>query len=93
MFIHGALQVDHVFVAGHGTDVDRDLIRARWSLRCLLDVRWLVEHGFGPPEEMPEVAVPRSRPWGCTSPQATFWMGGYQTGVRTTDREFGRIAC
>ncbi len=91
VFIHGDLQVDHVFVdwseasqgdglfdlatltlgheehlgdvvAGYGTDVDRDLIRAWWSLRCLLNVRWLVEHGFGPPEEIPEVAVLRSRP-------------------------------
>ena len=100
VFIHGDLQVDHVFVAGdevtgvvdwseasqgdalfdlatltlgheehlgdvvagYGTDVDRDLIRAWWSLRCLPNVRWLVEHGFGPPEEMPEVAVLRSRP-------------------------------
>jgi hypothetical protein len=25
-------------------------------------VRWLAEHGFGPLEEMPEVAVLRSRP-------------------------------
>jgi aminoglycoside phosphotransferase len=100
VFIHGDLQVDHVFVdgdevtgvvdwseaspgdalfdlatltlghqehlgdvvAGYGTDVDRDLIRAWWSLRSLRGVRWLVEHGFGPPEEMPEVAVLRSRP-------------------------------
>ena len=100
VFIHGDLQVDHVFVAGdevtgvidwseasqgdalfdlatltlgheehlrdvvagYGTDVDRDLICAWWSLRCLLNVRWLVEHGFGPPEEMPEIAVLRSRP-------------------------------
>ena len=99
VFIHGDLQVDHVFVAGdevtgvvdwsegapgdalfdlatltlgheerlgdvvagYGTNVDRDLIRAWWSLRCLLNVRWLVEHGFGPLEEMPEVAVLRSR--------------------------------
>jgi aminoglycoside phosphotransferase (APT) family kinase protein len=99
VFIHGDLQVDHVFVAGdevtgvidwseasqgdalfdlatltlghkehlgdvvagYGTDVDRDLIRAWWSLRCLLNVRWLVEHGFGPLEEMPEVAVLRSQ--------------------------------
>jgi aminoglycoside phosphotransferase (APT) family kinase protein len=95
VFIHGDLQLAHVFVdgdevtgvvdwseashgdalfdlailtlgneerlgdviAGYGTDVDRDLIRAWWSLRCLVAVRWLVEHGFGPPEEMPEVAV------------------------------------
>jgi Ser/Thr protein kinase RdoA (MazF antagonist) len=99
VFIHGDLQVDHVFVdgdevtgvvdwseasrgdalfdlatltlghperlgdvvAGYGTDVDRDLIRAWWSLRSLLGVRWLAEHGFGPPEEMPEVAVLRAQ--------------------------------
>ena len=98
VFIHGDLQVDHVFVAGdevigvvdwseasqgdalfdlatltlaheehlgdvvagYGTNVDRDLIRAWWSLRCLLNVRWLVEHGYGPPEGMPEVAKLRS---------------------------------
>jgi aminoglycoside phosphotransferase (APT) family kinase protein len=99
VFIHGDLQITHVFVdgdevsgvidwseasqgdalfdlatltlaheehlgdvvAGYGGGVDRDLIRAWWSLRCLLNVRWLVEHGFGPLEEMPEVAVLRSR--------------------------------
>jgi aminoglycoside phosphotransferase (APT) family kinase protein len=99
VFIHGDLQVDHVFVvgdevtgvidwseaaqgdalfdlatltlaheehlddvvAGYGSDVDRDLIRAWWSLRCLSNVRWLMEHGFGPKEEMPEVAVLRSQ--------------------------------
>jgi aminoglycoside phosphotransferase (APT) family kinase protein len=48
-------------VAGYGTVVDRDLIRAWWSLRCLSNVRWLAEHGFGPPGEMPEVAVLRSQ--------------------------------
>jgi aminoglycoside phosphotransferase (APT) family kinase protein len=48
-------------VAGYGTDIDRDLIRAWWSLRCLLNVRWLIEHGYGSPEEMPEVAVLRSQ--------------------------------
>jgi aminoglycoside phosphotransferase len=100
VFIHGDLQVDHVFVAGdevtgvvdwsqasegdalfdlatltlghkehlgdvvagYGANVDRDLIRAWWSLRCLLNVHWLLEHGFGPPEEMPEVAMLRSAP-------------------------------
>jgi len=100
VFIHGDLQVDHVFVAGdevtgvvdwseasqgdalfdlatltlghkehlgdvvagYGTDVDHDLIRAWWSLRCLTNVRWLAEHGYGSPEEFPEVAVLRSRP-------------------------------
>jgi aminoglycoside phosphotransferase (APT) family kinase protein len=99
VFIHGDLQVDHVFVAGdeitgvidwseasqgdalfdlailtlghkehlgdvvagYGADVDRDLIRAWWSLRCLTNVRWLAEHGYGSPEEFPEVAVLRSR--------------------------------
>lgn len=95
VFVHGDLQVDHVFVAGdeitgiidwseaasgdplsdlatltlghperlgdvlagYGTDVDVDLIRAWWSLRCLSNIRWLVEHGYGPPENYPEVAV------------------------------------
>ena len=99
VFIHGDLQIAHIFVdgdevtgiidwseasqgdalfdlacltlaheehlddviAGYGTDVDRDLIRAWWSLRCLLIVRWLVGAGYGSPEEFPEVAVLRSR--------------------------------
>jgi aminoglycoside phosphotransferase (APT) family kinase protein len=99
VFIHGDLQVDHVFVdgdevtgvvdwseagwgdalydlatltlgnqehlgdviAGYGTDVDLDVIRACWSLRCLTNVRWLAEHGYGSPEEFPEVAVLRSQ--------------------------------
>jgi aminoglycoside phosphotransferase (APT) family kinase protein len=97
VFVHGDLQVDHVFVAGDeitgiidwseaargdalfdlatltlghpehlsdvvagcGTYVDRDLIRAWWSLRCLSNVRWLNEHGYGDFEEFPEVAVLR----------------------------------
>jgi aminoglycoside phosphotransferase (APT) family kinase protein len=97
VFIHGDLQITHVFVdgdeitgiidwseasqgdalfdlatltlaheehlgdviAGYGSDVDRDLIRAWWSLRCLLVIRWLVEAGYGSPEEFPEVAVLR----------------------------------
>jgi aminoglycoside phosphotransferase (APT) family kinase protein len=100
VFIHGDLQVDHVFIAGdevtgvidwseaargdplydlatltlghpehlddviagYGAEVDRNLIRAWWSLRCLTNVRWLVEHGYGPPEHYPEVAVLQSRP-------------------------------
>ena len=99
VFIHGDLQVDHVFVAGdevtgvvdwseashgdalfdlatltlghkellvdvvagYGTDVDRDLIHAWWSLRCLTNVRWLAEHGYGSPDEFPEVAMLKSR--------------------------------
>ncbi len=48
-------------VAGYGTDVDRDLIHAWWSLRCLTNVRWLAEHGYGSPDEFPEVAVLRSQ--------------------------------
>ena len=100
VFIHGDLQIEHVFVAGdevtgvidwseeargdalydlatltlghpeclgdliagYRADVDRDLIRAWWSSRCLTNVRWLVEHGYGPPESYPEVAVLRSSP-------------------------------
>jgi aminoglycoside phosphotransferase (APT) family kinase protein len=99
VFIHGDLQVDHVFVdgdevtgivdwseasrgdalfdlailtlghpehlddvlAGYGTDVDRDLIRAWWSWRCLVAIRWLNEQGFGVFEDFPEVAVLRSQ--------------------------------
>jgi aminoglycoside phosphotransferase len=99
VFIHGDLQIDHVFVdgdeitgvidwsegapgdalfdlatltlgheehladvlAGYGTDVDVDLIRAWGSLRSLLGVRWLVEHGFDPSAPGCEVDVLRSR--------------------------------
>jgi aminoglycoside phosphotransferase (APT) family kinase protein len=48
-------------VAGYGTDVDLDVIRAWWSLRCLQAVRWLVEHGFDPWRPGCEVDVLRSR--------------------------------
>ena len=99
VFIHGDLQVDHVFVdgdeitgvidwseagqgdalydlailtlgheerlgdvvAGYGTGVDLDVIRAWWSLRSLLAVRWLIEHGFDPSSPGCEVDVLRSR--------------------------------
>jgi aminoglycoside phosphotransferase len=99
VFIHGDLQVDHVFVDGdevtgiidwsegshgdalydlatltlaheehlgdvidgYGAGVDRDLIRSWWSLRCISNVRWLVENGYGAPETFPEVAVLRSQ--------------------------------
>ncbi len=98
VFIHGDLQIAHVFVdgdevtgiidwseaaqgdalfdlatltlaheehlgdviAGYGGAVDRDLIRAWWSLRSLLAVRWLFEAGYGSPEGFPEVAVLRA---------------------------------
>lgn len=48
-------------VAGYGTDVDLDVIRAWWSLRSLLAVRWLFEHGFDPFAPGCEVDVLRSR--------------------------------
>ena len=47
-------------VAGYGGDVDCDLIRAWWSYRCLVVVRFLSENGYGAPETFPEVAVLRS---------------------------------
>jgi aminoglycoside phosphotransferase (APT) family kinase protein len=98
-FIHGDLQITHVFVddrdevtaiidwseaapgdalfdlasltlaheehlddllAGYGGDVDRDLIRGWWSWRCLVVVRWLVDAGYGAPDDFPEIAVLRS---------------------------------
>src|SRR5579863_9883541 len=48
-------------VAGYGTDVDLDVIRAWWSLRSLQAVRWLVEHGFDPSSPGCEVDVLRSQ--------------------------------
>ncbi|WP_204070323.1 phosphotransferase family protein [Sphaerisporangium krabiense] len=48
-------------VAGYGADVDLDVIRAWWSLRSLLVVRWLVEHGFDPFAPGCEIDVLRSR--------------------------------
>jgi aminoglycoside phosphotransferase (APT) family kinase protein len=86
VFVHGDLQVTHVFVhedeitgvldwseagqgdalsdlatltlgheehladvvAGYGTDVDLTAVRAWWSLRSLLAIRWLFQHGFDP---------------------------------------------
>jgi aminoglycoside phosphotransferase (APT) family kinase protein len=35
-------------VAGYGTDVDLDVVRAWWSVRSLQAARWLIEHGFDP---------------------------------------------
>jgi aminoglycoside phosphotransferase len=48
-------------VAGYGTEVDLDVIRAWWSLRSLCGVRWLVAHGFDPFAPGCEVDVLRSR--------------------------------
>jgi aminoglycoside phosphotransferase (APT) family kinase protein len=48
------------FIVGYGADVDRDVIRAWRSWRCLTAIRWLFENGYGAPEKYPEVAVLRS---------------------------------
>jgi aminoglycoside phosphotransferase (APT) family kinase protein len=48
-------------VAGYGTDVDLDVIRAWWSLRSLLGVRWLLEHGFDPASPGREVDLLRTQ--------------------------------
>ena len=48
-------------IDGYGTEVDRDLIRAWRSWRCLVVVRWLAENGSGSPDEYPEIAVLRSQ--------------------------------
>ncbi|MFD8481447.1 phosphotransferase family protein [Kitasatospora sp. NPDC059673] len=48
-------------LAGYGTDVNREVIHAWWSLRSLLVVRWLIEHGFDPFAPGCEVDVLRSR--------------------------------
>nr|WP_272954999.1 phosphotransferase [Kribbella shirazensis] len=99
VFVHGDLQITHVFVdgdevtgvidwseasqgdamfdlailtlgheeqldnvlAGYGTDVDVDVIRAWWSLRSLGAARWLIEHGFDPDSPGCEFAVLKSR--------------------------------
>lgn len=98
-FVHGDLQITHIFVdgdeltgiidwseaaagdpmhdlatltlgheerlddllAGYGHDVDLDAIRAWWSLRSLLAVRWLTEHGFDPATPGCEFDVLRAR--------------------------------
>lgn len=48
-------------LAGYGTDVDVGVIRAWWSLRSLLAVRWLVEHGFDPSSPGCEFDVLKAR--------------------------------
>jgi aminoglycoside phosphotransferase len=35
-------------LAGYGRDVDSDVIRGWWALRCLTAIRWLVEHDYDP---------------------------------------------
>ena len=48
-------------VAGYDANVDVEVIRAWWSLRCLMAVRWLAEHGFDPSSPGCEVDVLRSQ--------------------------------
>jgi aminoglycoside phosphotransferase (APT) family kinase protein len=48
-------------IAGYGAGVDRDVISAWWSLRCLRAIRWLVEHGFDPTSPGCEIDVLRSQ--------------------------------
>lgn len=48
-------------VAGYGADVDLDVIRGWWSLRSLVAIRWLVEHGFDPAAPGCEIDVLRAR--------------------------------
>ena len=48
-------------IAGYGTDVNLDVIRAGWSLRSLLAARWLIEHGFDPSSPGCEFDVLRSQ--------------------------------
>ena len=48
-------------IAGYGTEIDLDVIHAWWSLRSLLAVRWLIEHGFDPFAPGCEVDVLKAR--------------------------------
>lgn len=50
---------DHLdnVIEGYGGEIDRDLVRAWWSCRCLLGIRWLFENGYGSFDQLPEVAV------------------------------------
>jgi len=55
-------------VAGYGSDVDLDVIRAWWSVRSLQAARWLIEHGFDPSSPGCEFDVLRSQAWRLTGP-------------------------
>ena len=52
-------RLGHV-LAGYGTDVDLNVIRAWWSWRSLKAARWLIEHGFDPSSPGAEFDVLRS---------------------------------
>jgi aminoglycoside phosphotransferase (APT) family kinase protein len=47
-------------IDGYDREVDRHVIRAWWSLRCLTAIRWLMEHGFDPSAPGCEIDVLRS---------------------------------
>lgn len=47
-------------LSGYGHSVDVSMIRAWWSWRCLVVIRWLYQNGYGDPQTFPEVAVLRS---------------------------------
>ncbi|MEU4196469.1 phosphotransferase [Kribbella sp. NPDC026611] len=53
---------DHLpdLLAGYG-DADLDVIRAWWSMRGLLNIRWLIAHGFDPYSPGCEVDVLKAR--------------------------------
>ena len=53
--------VEEFEVAGYGTGVDLEVIRAWWSLRSLQAARWLIEHGFDPSSPGCEFDVLRSQ--------------------------------
>ena len=46
---------------GYGADLDLDVIHAWWSMRCLLGIRWLIEHGFDPSAPGGEIDVLKAR--------------------------------
>ncbi|MFL6003988.1 MAG: phosphotransferase [Nocardioides sp.] len=48
-------------LAGYAADVDVDVIRAWWSMRCLRAIRWLIEHGYDPASPGCEVDVLKSQ--------------------------------
>ncbi|CAM5470442.1 aminoglycoside phosphotransferase [Streptomyces spiroverticillatus] len=48
-------------LAGYGSPVDLAVIRAWWSLRSLLAVRWLLDHGFDPASPGCELDVLHAR--------------------------------
>ncbi len=48
-------------IAGYGSGVDREVVRAYWSLRCLTAIHWLMEHGFDPALPGCEIDVLRAQ--------------------------------